>query len=328
MVAAVLLLTGYGTGLFGLGAKNLELGGFGMYSWNLNELVNPLQYSVFFKELPTGTKGQYEGFSYLGLGNLLILPFALFLFLQGDAARRRSSFFLPLGMAAILYILYALSDKAFLGAAPLWDISLPAPVESLASLFRSSGRFIWPVYYLLVLFGLASILRNYRWPALVFGLALVLQYIDLQPLVASKRFSGFGSYESPMQSEFWQEAAGNSQHMVILPSGLRAKEIYKPVAIFSVQNGLTLNWGYFSRADYGAIEAYGEGTWQDLLAGKADPQSIYLVWKTDLAEQVRQNPPAGLLVCRVDGYDLLLSEESDLALSGFDLSPYCVPHSP
>ena len=323
VVAGVLLLTGYSTGLFSLAAKNLELGGFGMYSWNLNELVNPLQVSAFFKELPTGTKGQYEGFSYLGLGNLLILPFSLFLFLQGDPARRLSSFFLPLVLAAILYVLYALSDKAFFGIIPLWDVNLPAPIQSLASLFRSSGRFIWPVYYLIVLFGLASVLRNYRWPALVLGLALVLQYIDLQPLVASKRFSGFAEYELPMQSEFWPEAAAASQHMVILPSGLRTKEVYKPLAIFSVQNGMTLNWGYFSRADYDAIEAYGERTWQDLLAGHADPQSIYLVWKNDMADQVRQNPPAGLLFCRVDGYDLLLSTESDLVKSGFDLSSYC-----
>ena len=269
VVAGVLLLTGYSIGLFSLAAKNLELGGFGMYSWNLNELVNPLQYSAFFKALPTGTPGQYEGFSYLGLGNLLILPFAVFLFLQGDPARRSKSFFLPLGLAAILYILYALSEKAFLGSIPLWDVHFSAPFESLAALFRSSGRFIWPVYYLVVLFGMASILRNYRWPALVLGMALVLQYMDLQPLVAAKRFSGFEGYESPMQSEFWQQAAGTSRHMIILPSGLRAKEIYKPVAIFAVQNGLTLNWGYFSRADYDAIEAYGENTWQDLQAGQS-----------------------------------------------------------
>ena len=164
-VAVVMFIIGYSTGIFSLGVNNLQSGSIGYYSWNLNGFINPSFGSTFLKKMKLASDGQHEGFSYLGLGNLLILPFALYLFLRKDNSRRRFNFFLPLGLAALLLSVFALSQKAFIGARPLWEIQLPSSLITVFSMFRASGRFIWPVFYLLVLFGLISLIRNFRFPS-------------------------------------------------------------------------------------------------------------------------------------------------------------------
>ena len=319
----VIALAGYATGLFSMDTGNLVKHGFGLYSWNLNGFFNPLQYSSFLKEMPVVSHRQDEGFSYLGLGNLLILPLALFLFLQNDPARRRLSFFLPVGLAALVYCLYALSQTATIGLLPIWDFDVPDVLFRVFSLFRASGRFIWPVFYLVVVFGLASILRNYRWPGMVLLLALAVQYADLQPLIAIRKFDSFSSYESPLQAAFWEEAAQTNRHVLLLPASTQASTIYEPFAIYASRNHMTLNTGYFARADYAAIEAYGNQAWQDLKAGKADAETLYLVWDETWAAEARRELSGTMMVCQVDGYSVLLSPENAITGTGLDLASYC-----
>ena len=141
-------LVGYSIGLFSLSYQSLSVGGYGNFSWNLNGFINPYDYSsIFIRGRDTGVDTQFEGFSYLGLGNLMIIPAAVYLFLEKNYLRRKLYFLLPFRTAAIVYILYALSNRAFVDARPLWDVQIPASVSMFINLFRSSGRFIWPVFY-------------------------------------------------------------------------------------------------------------------------------------------------------------------------------------
>ena len=327
-VISVILLIGYSTGLFSLSSTKIAGYGFGFYSWNLNGFINPNWYSSFLEEMPVGTKGQYEGFSYLGLGNLLILPIALFLFLQEDCLRRRLFFFLPFGFVAILLSLFALSQKAFLGAHPLWNIQLSNFIFAMFSIFRSSGRFIWPVFYFLVLFGLISILRNSRYPTLLLFLALLLQYIDIQKLYESKKFNGFAQYQSDMQAEFWQQAAKTNRHIFLIPASWGARPYYEPIALYARQNRLTLNWGYFSRGEYDSIENYGKQVWEDLKAGRVDTQTMYILWDSDWIGLTQEYLSDHMLICQVDGYNVILSEDNELTLTNFNLSDYCLAPVP
>lgn len=311
-LTVVLLLVGYSIGLFSLNFNNLQGSGFGYFSWNLNGFINSINFSGFIKGLPLGSVYQSEGFSYLGLGNLFILPYALYLFLRKDHSRRRWFFFLPFGVVAILLSLYALSQKAYFSAQPLWDIQLPGFILSLFSIFRVSGRFIWPVFYFLVLFGLISLLRNSRYPVLVLSLALMLQYFDVQPLVQAIKFHGFKQYQSPLQAEFWQQAAKTNQHVMLMPATSDAINIYEPFALYALQNKLTLNWGYFARADYAAIENYANQTWEHLKVGQADPRTLYIFWDPAWVALAKEYLPAFMLLCQVNGYEIILSPENKL----------------
>jgi hypothetical protein len=209
-----------------------------------------------------------------------------------------------------------------LNALPLWDFQFPKYVQILFSLFRATGRFVWPVFYFLVLFGLISAVRHTRYATIIITLALLLQFIDIQPLVESKHYQDFPEYKTPLRSEFWQVAAKNNQHIFLIPAA-KAHAIYEPFALLARQNHLTLNWGYFSRANLGAIKALGEQVWQELKAGQPDKDTLYVFWGSD-SEKLAQGELAGkMLLCKLDGYTVALAEDNHLVQTDFDLERYC-----
>lgn len=323
IVITVVGLLGLSIGLFDLRVSSLSETGFGIFSWNLNGFFNPFRFSSnFLKEMETGTGGQYEGFSYLGAGSLILLPIASYIFLEKKLWSRRMAFILPIGVAALIYAFIALSNQAYFFSIPLWNIPLSEDFLKFFNMFRTSGRFIWPVYYCLVLFELIVISRNLRFPVAVIILALLLQYSDLQPLYQSKKIAELTDYQTGLQSDLWKEAAETNNHIVVIPAR-KLRPPYEPIAIYAVRNHLTLNIGYFARSDMGAIEAYGQKKWEDLQANQADPQTIYIITDPNMIAYAKKALSANLFTCEVDDLTVLFSPENELAKAESAHSGYC-----
>jgi hypothetical protein len=327
-ICLVVFLVGYSTGLFSLSYQSLSVDGYGAFSWNLNGFINPYEYSsIFIRGRDTGVDTQFEGFSYLGLGNLVIIPAAVYLFLEKDNLRRRLPFLAPFGVAALVYILYALSNRAFVDKLPLWDIQLPSSILMFLNLFRASGRFIWPVFYFLVLFGIIVIIRNVRFPVLILLVVVLLQFIDIQPLYQPKKLTGISVFQSPLQSEFWNSAALTNKHVVIIPAK-KLRPPYEPFAIYAVRNHLTLNLGYFARSDTLAFKEYSEKVWEDLQANRPDAQTIYILTDPEYITVAKENLADDMFICEIDSFTVLFSAENELAQAISEFSPYCSVPSP
>ena len=317
-----MLILGASNGLFSLKAGDLYMKGLGFYSWNLDGFIDPQQTSAVFHALPTGTFGEYEGLSYLGLGNLVILPIALYLFITKERIRCLRFIALPFAIISILFTLFALSNQAFLASYPLWNIQLPEAVFKIFSMFRASARFIWPVFYFIVIFGLVSLVRNTRFSTLILALAIGLQLIDLQPLYTSKYVPAHETYQTELQSRFWQAAAKSNSHIFIYPAE-DAWSISDPLALYARQNNLTMNWGYFSRANYPEMSNIGRHTWEDLKSGHAYAKTLYIIWGDDPQAEAKQFLSGTMLLCHVDGYEVVLSPHNPMTQSRFDLKQYC-----
>ena len=322
-VIGSMILVGYGTGIFSLEYKRLVLSGYGTFSWNLNGFFNPFPFSSnYIKEMPA-TGGQYEGFSYLGLGNILILPAAVYLFVQNEFTPSRRKFILSFIIASLVYTLFALSNRATLNLQPIWDIPLSKPVLDFLCLFRSSGRFIWPVFYFLTLIGVICIIRNVRYAFPVLSLALFLQFSDIQPLYESKKLSGFSDYQSPLQAEFWREAENTNEHIVIIPARINKEFPFEPIALYAAYNQITLNYGYIARSDYGANVRYAEQVWEDLNRGMSDPYTIYILKDTEYIQNAKDKLTDSMLICNIDDYTILLSEDFSKHVPNIDYSQFC-----
>lgn len=323
VVIVLLLVEGYCLGLFNLSLDNLEGWGYGVYSWNLNGFLNPFQSSAFFKQLPVGSYTQNAGYSYLGLGNLILIPVALVLFFRNEIVAHRLRFLLPFMLVSLFYILFSLSNKGFINDHALWDIQLPNYLLHLSALFRSSGRFIWPVFYFIVLFGLVCIIRNSRFAMSVLILALVIQLVDIQPLYSAKKDAGMMDYQSSLQSEFWQAAARENKHIVFIPTNYKMKTIYQPFALYARKNNITLNWGYFARADYPSIDQYADQAWKELISNKSDYQTLYLFWDASWETKIENALADNMVICKVDGYNVILSEKNSLTQTNPAILKYC-----
>ncbi len=117
---------------------------------------------------------------YLGLGVLFLCAISLF---SISSPMPRRTYARHVGLLAIALWLtpFALSNVVFYGA---FEVAHLARVPRLFHSFRASGRFFWPVAYLLVIGSIACISRRLRSTiaAVVLPAAVCLQFADASTL--------------------------------------------------------------------------------------------------------------------------------------------------
>lgn len=158
--------------------------GFGVYSMNLLQPWYPQGVLQLPIPLPTfdATGGQYEGFNYLGAGAILLILFALATSRNEWKAALRHNAFLLLTLALLTG--FALSNRVYWGDTAVLKYRVPRVIDKPVEIFRSSGRFFWPVGYVLVLGSVVLLARERRhrhWLAVILVAAPLVQWVDDAP---------------------------------------------------------------------------------------------------------------------------------------------------
>jgi hypothetical protein len=161
---------------------------FGKYSANLLSLFWPQTSGLFqwtgiwllTRGIVGGASGQYEGFAYLGFGVLVLVAIALARSWRTLPQLIRDN---PVLSAALLVLtLWAVSNRIYLGGTLLATFPVPGFLDqTVLSWFRSSGRFLWPLAWLIMALGICGSLSALRArAAMALGLfVLALQWQDL-----------------------------------------------------------------------------------------------------------------------------------------------------
>ena len=255
------------------GSTTASTGGLGSYSFNLNGLWNPTQgYSAILQAVPT-FNDQYEGFAYLGFGVLLLCAIALCLLLDGylgkekpgqalrEAVHNRRLDLIVYGVMAILLIIVAASPVVTFNQQVLFRIPLPEILLELWAIFRSSGRLIWPLGYILIFAAVALVTRRQekRFAVVLLACCVGLQAYDLHDRMNNLHadYSQRVEYENPLTESFWLGLGGDSgiEHLIIGESG---GEYLYPLADIALQNHWTLNDFYFARSVSGIGDTLGK----------------------------------------------------------------------
>ena len=308
--AGMLKLLGYGGGMID------SVGGFGHYSANLNTLWNSLGRSRILPGLPQGD-GQYEGYAYLGAGVLLLVVLTISMLVI--PVLRRRIFQLP-WRRAVWPTLAALACAMFAFATPLrWGteevvtIEFYKRFEETAGIFRSSGRFIWPLAYLVVLGTLvvaAKALRDNRWwLSGVLVVALAVQAYDID--TANAWQSVDGHREKPFTAAEWSLGDRGYRHLVVYPAEVKfncdgpqayREQLITELAYLAYRHRWTFNSGYAARVRTGTREAC-DAMNDRVAAADLDPKSIYVVTRHKEWNRLRRSGKAicgtleGMRVC-------------------------------
>lgn len=213
-VGGVIALSGHLESRGGLGDE-----GVGIFSMNLLSPFFP-QRSGLLASLRNfivdSTGGQYEGFSYLGEGLLMLLIMTLPW--QMHALRPRIRQHPWISGLFLGFTIFAISNVIYLGPLLLVHIPLPARILQLASMFRSTGRFFWPVMYCMAALAIAAPIPFYgRLGALLLCLAIPLQWIDSTPLRQALAMSARAPEKPHIDLAAWQSAIGRHSSVRVLP---------------------------------------------------------------------------------------------------------------
>jgi hypothetical protein len=298
--------------LFGyFGGANYGGSGFGDFSADLLTLINPMGSS---RLLPTIRSGglQYEGFGFLGLGAILLSLFAAFAFIKWKVRPERG--LRPLIVGCALLGFFALSDVVTLaGYRVLGMRKIYAPFAKVVAPFRSSGRFVWPMHYLVmtaaVLAGVRALRSRPKWAAGVLAAAVAIQAADAAVLFETFPSRGFAR----LKMDGWELASGRYQHLALYPMQVwdACVEPWEPDFVRryffqAYRTRLTFNSGYFARLAIARATQVCKDTKASVESGALDPATIYVVAPTELphfqkAEAVCAKLEADLICVAKDG---------------------------
>lgn len=352
--AAATLFAGYLCGAF-YGNVSAASTGLKNLSFNLLQLFNPANYlldiqdfiymwetqnySAFLPALPSFSEWQEEGFSYLGLGVILMLVligvlFAIRAFRLQNAtrllcianapsqsakgghpsAREVWALRIPVLIYFITFTILALSPRITVGNVKLLEISYPDFIYHILSIFRSTGRFAWMLHYGLLALALLALCHFYntarhgKW-ILTFTLAALffVQVVDLTPGLLDKHEAytkDFADYVSPFQSSGWKILGENAtQIMVCPPTGTfglyNAPDASCHLEQYALQYGLSLNITYMSRDFSKAADKAAKEHLKSRKNGEKHPEIIYVFLQETTVPPTEES---GLNYYKLDGY--------------------------
>ena len=277
LVIGTLWLTG------GLEVSEFADSGFGYYRTSLTSLFDPqipglFSFSQIIPDLHN-LPGSQEGFAFLGVPSLVLI-FACFIFLsKNNPLFNRRYLYLYIGVIGMG--VFSLSNRISILGRELFVYPIPREVLQIISPFRASGRFVWPLVYVVMLFAVTSIsgLLTSR-KRLLTVLLLVLtatQLIDSMPLYQNvrNRYS-INEFTPRLTSPMWDALAQNYDHVVAIPP-LNNDPGWFELALLADKWGMSTNTTYLARFGQQKFMAAVTKAQKDLNNLSFDSKTLYVI---------------------------------------------------
>lgn len=316
-------------------------------SFNLLQFINPgndlcyidhrdylfttQNYSGILPTLPTVSGWQEEGFSYLGVGVLLLLicnvVAGVVMRCRRETMRMERSWIISIAFGMVIFTFLALSPKGTIGTRVLYDIAYPELIYKALSVFRSTGRLIWPVYYglmALVLWGGIRLWEENKgrilWKkagVIFLGIICVIQLLDLMPgirykhdayacgteVIQQETTGEAKGYRTYLTDERWQQWGEQMDQIMFYTPSMYGVEcdpmtscIFEELAL---EYDLSLNVTYMSRDLSIPADERTMAHFEERKSGASYPTTLYIFF------DISDIPPAeevNLSYYHVDGY--------------------------
>ena len=303
-------LTIYLLGGFTFGLATTSSDGLGRFSSNLNAFFNGEWVSLFVPALPRGD-GQYEGGAYLGCGLFLLIVFAVCLMLNKNfLGKLRRDFLIEekyrciaLFLSTLFLAVIAIGPIVMLNERIVFQYTYPSFIETILGVFRSGGRFIWPLWYFIAFYFCRIIVIKVRSKvALVVLVAFsMIQILDLCPILASKHESFHADREDKtfIKDTVWKDISTKYKHIVFVPYKqviYNLEEVFG-LGYYGLKNGMTLNAFPIARKPEQKWAAMEEVYRKNLQNGTIDDDMLFILSPAD----VWQNDYSQIYLYEVDG---------------------------
>ena len=300
-----------------VGTSVLNTKWYGLGNLNLLALFDSNGWSAILPDIPQ-TMGSldskylpgrvFDGFNYFGLGYLFLCLLAMpglknWKLLIGQI--KKHPFFI---ICLCLMTLFAITNQVSIGPMNV-SVYIPSEILKYAELLRSPARMFWPMFYGLVFLALYLNIHYYSGRVLVLILlsVLLLQIIDLTPGL-KKIHSQFGlekvtHMQTNLNNLFWNEAALKYKKIVEVQPTMSWD--YQNIAGFAINHGLATNAIYLARNDPNKLELAKQKWAEDVLDGKLDPDTLYVIDDRLLPLVKTRNTLHSNFLSRVDGRNIL-----------------------
>ena len=269
------------------GADGLSGGGFGFYRMNLlSPIDSNLIWSKFIPDFYTN-KDEEEGFNFLGIGILSILPFALFSLFQTRTTHQTiSKKNIPLLILATFCTLYAVSNQIHIASYQVVEYEIPRFIRGIFNTFSSSGRFFWIPHYLFIIciFRLIFKLKSKHIQATAILGAILIQVIDSSRATheIKTHFINPNKTFEKLSSDLWKSLAKKYKNIIYVdPGHLQSPEILA-LYEFASSNKMAINLNWQSKFNATKLLQYRDKISKEILEKKFDIDSLYIYRNNEL----------------------------------------------
>lgn len=256
--------------------------GFGYYSMNL---LSPITGGSYVAIPDASMPGQYEGFNYLGAGVIAAFIYALVhLKREGWVTIRRHRY---LTTVFVLFSIYALSNSIYMGTRQIAVINYPDFMTVLTSQFRASGRFFWPVGYMVLIFSLVTLYRKLprKLLFLVMLILTVVQFTDLKMQRSNFKAGLNRPYTPLLNQSAWDNQIGKEARFLYYYPKFRCGKADTLTTLIPAMNyvslhNLKMNTGYIARHQ----PPCDEDSVKSEIAGADIHQSVFVFVKSEFSD--------------------------------------------
>lgn len=286
--AAILAMVGTIAWSLGVFEPHWPSGNYGAFAMPLDALWNPGvdSYSAFLPAVEQRPGRGFEGFQYLGLGLLILLPLAAIL------ARRmpRPAEDAPDSLARLKWLVPALVVLTALAISTYPDFAgrrllrypLPGNVAVALDAVRASGRLFWPVAYVLVFSGIRILYRlEPRRAGLAIAALAVVQAADLMPMAMAIRAQSAEARGAPLYvrtaSPEWDRLVGQAKDIAFVPGDVtKGLGVFQEVAWRAAKRKIPVRAVYAARPSLASNDRQNAET-DAFRRGEVVPGRLYIL---------------------------------------------------
>ncbi|MEI6096265.1 MAG: hypothetical protein WCR08_12545, partial [Gammaproteobacteria bacterium] len=190
---------------------------------------------------------------------------------------------------------------------------IPSQIRKYIDPFRSSGRFVWPLIYVLILFGLISLMtlmQNRK----NFGLMVLVVLLSVQTFESVEIFHSVRQrfteikFTPQLVSPRWDQLAQNYDRLVVIPP-LNNDPGWFELALLADKWGLSTNATYLARFDQWDFDMSKSKTQDDLEHFRFNLQTLYVITNyppnsvtAELIELDKSDTIGSARVLSIDGF--------------------------
>jgi hypothetical protein len=281
----------------------------GLYKFNLVSPFDSEGWSYFLPRRANPGPGEYEGYSYLGAGLIFLLACAIVIAIKRPHTVLVGREHYPLAIFLFGLVFFAASPLVSVGKI---TISMPWPNALLlvGNVFRSTGRFVWPVFYMAVVFMLRVLARtrNPRFLTSILIIAATLQVADTSAgwgHFATSVAKDGSEWPSPMRSPVWKELARRYRTIRQAVPARYYTSTSRDVSYFALKNGLGTDAVYLARVNASGFAALSARAAESRRTGVFGTDSIWLLDRATFLMLRPRSACRGDFVANVDGYLIL-----------------------
>ena len=295
---------------------------YGYHHFNLLSFINPddgilaetngglipkgtvLNFSITKMNLGN-TPGAYEGFAYLGAGAILLVLLSIFIKNINLTVLFRNSNFRIIFILLTAVSIFSITNRIGVGS---FEYTFPIPVLATWALgiFRSSGRFMWIVGYLILFLAASRLIREtkLRTSIMLISLCLSFQILDLS-IPMKNIYEGSNWSKSPKNFiqiskpiDFDKFVIGKNR-IEVWPKGMVSDNSYADVNYWAWSAGMTTDWILTSRENVFLRYREQNMTFNRICLGPMADNVVYMVPKIFLPELTKSGCTPNLKKSRI-----------------------------